>query len=109
MQIFGTGPDDERFAAWCEVWAASQRDRPPDELPRPASDLVAMGRRLVTPSGSMDGTHRAAVAGPNAHAVRALRSLRRRPAPTRRTTSMRPALDHQIEVPGQLASFRLSG
>ncbi len=34
MQILGTGPDDKRFAAWCEVWAASQRDRPPDELPR---------------------------------------------------------------------------
>ncbi len=63
MQILGTGPDDERFAAWCEVWAATQRADRPDELPRPASDHVALGRRLVTPGGAMDGTHRAAVAG----------------------------------------------
>jgi GNAT superfamily N-acetyltransferase len=63
VQIVQTGPDDEHFAAWCEVWAASQRADRPDELPRPTSDHVALGRRLVTPGGSMDGTHRAAVAG----------------------------------------------
>ena len=63
MQLLETAKDDERFAAWCEVWASSQRFDRPDELPRPASDHVALGRRLVTPGGSMGGTHRAAVAG----------------------------------------------
>jgi GNAT superfamily N-acetyltransferase len=63
VQILETGPDDERFPAWCEVWAGSQRADRPDEAPRPAGDHVALGRRLVTPGGSLDGTHRAAVAG----------------------------------------------
>jgi GNAT superfamily N-acetyltransferase len=54
-------PDDARFAAWCEVWAASERADRPDEQPRPASDHVALGHQLVTPGGSRDGTHRAAV------------------------------------------------
>ncbi|GAB3301790.1 GNAT family N-acetyltransferase [Geodermatophilus aquaeductus] len=61
MQIVETGPDDERFAAWCEVWAATQRADRPGEAPRPASDHVALGRRLTTPGGSVAGTHRAAV------------------------------------------------
>ena len=55
------GPDDDLFPAWCEVWAASQRTDRPDERPRPASDHVALGRQLVDPGGSRDGTHRAAV------------------------------------------------
>jgi GNAT superfamily N-acetyltransferase len=57
-----TGPDDERFPAWCEVWAASQRADRPDEAPRPVSDHVALGRQLTTPGGSVQGTHRAALA-----------------------------------------------
>ena len=62
MHIEEIGPDDERFAAWCEVWAAGQRvDRPADP-PRPASDHVVLGRQLVTPGGSREGTHRAGVA-----------------------------------------------
>jgi hypothetical protein len=59
-----TGPDDEWFAAWCGVWAATQRADRPDEAPRPAGDHVALGRRLTAPGGSLAGTHRAAVAGP---------------------------------------------
>ena len=62
MQVLQTGPDDERFAAWCEVWAVSERADGRDELHRPARDHVALERRLVTPGGSMDGTHPAAVA-----------------------------------------------
>src|SRR3712207_9328292 len=34
VQMLETGPDDEHFAAWCEVWAAGQRADRPDELPR---------------------------------------------------------------------------
>jgi len=56
-----THPDDARFAEWCEVWAATQRADRPDERPRPARDHVALGRRLVAPGGSVDGTHRTAV------------------------------------------------
>jgi GNAT superfamily N-acetyltransferase len=63
VQITETGPDDERFAAWCAVWAASQRADRPGEAPRPASDHVALGRRLTTPGGSVRGSHRAALAG----------------------------------------------
>jgi GNAT superfamily N-acetyltransferase len=55
------GPDDDLFPAWCEVWAAGQRVDRPDESPRPASDHVALARRLVAPGGSRDGTHRAAI------------------------------------------------
>jgi GNAT superfamily N-acetyltransferase len=63
VQILETGPDDEHVAAWCEVRAATQCADRPDELPRPASDHVALARRLDPPGGSMDGTHRAAIAG----------------------------------------------
>jgi GNAT superfamily N-acetyltransferase len=55
------GPDDDLFAAWCEVWAADERAARPGQQPRPASDHVALGRQLVAPGGSRDGTHRAAV------------------------------------------------
>ena len=61
MQILPTGPDDERFPAWCGVWAESQRADRPGEAPRSAREHVALGRRLLAPGGSMDGTHRAAV------------------------------------------------
>src|SRR3712207_9571807 len=42
---------------WCEVWAPGQRADRPDELPRPASDHVALGRRLVAPGGSRSEEH----------------------------------------------------
>ena len=61
MQLAEIGPDDDLFAAWCEVLAAGERADRPDEPPRPASDHVALGRQLVAPGGSRDGTHRAAV------------------------------------------------
>ena len=61
MNLVELGPDDELFPAWCEVWAATQRADRPDESPRPATDHVALGRQLVAPGGSRDGTHRAAV------------------------------------------------
>ncbi len=61
LDLVELGPDDALFADWCEVWAASQRADRPDEPPRPASDHVALGRQLVDPGGSRDGTHRAAV------------------------------------------------
>ncbi|RBY88845.1 GNAT family N-acetyltransferase [Blastococcus sp. TBT05-19] len=57
------GPDDDRFADWCEVWAASERADRPGEVPRPAAEHVALGRQLVEPGGSRDGTHRAALVG----------------------------------------------
>ncbi|MBM7806496.1 GNAT superfamily N-acetyltransferase [Geodermatophilus bullaregiensis] len=82
MQIVRTGPDDERFTAWCQVWAATQRAERPDEEPRPASDHVALGRRLTTPGGSTGGTHRAAVA--DGTVVGALRVL----LPVRDNTSV---------------------
>jgi GNAT superfamily N-acetyltransferase len=63
VRIVETGPEDEHFPAWCEVWAATQRADRPDDPPRPASDHVALGRRLLAPGGSQDGTHRAAVEG----------------------------------------------
>ncbi|MGY1624073.1 GNAT family N-acetyltransferase [Geodermatophilus sp. SYSU D00965] len=56
-------PDDARFPAWCAVWAAVESADRPGELPRPAVEHVALGRQLVAPGGSRDGTHRAAVAG----------------------------------------------
>ncbi|SNS76761.1 Protein N-acetyltransferase, RimJ/RimL family [Geodermatophilus saharensis] len=73
MEIVETGPDDERFAAWCAVWAASQRAARPGEAPRPASDHVALARRLTTPGGSRTGTHRVAVV--DGEVVGALRML----------------------------------
>jgi GNAT superfamily N-acetyltransferase len=61
VRIEGIGPDDERFAAWCQVWAAGQRVDRPDDPSRPASDHIALGRQLVTPGGSREGTHRAGI------------------------------------------------
>jgi GNAT superfamily N-acetyltransferase len=61
LDLVELGPDDDLFSAWCEVWAATQRADRPDEPPRPASDHVALGRQLVAPGGSREGTHRAAV------------------------------------------------
>lgn len=66
-------PDDDLFPAWCEVWAATQRDERPDETPRPASEHIALGRQLLAPGGSRDGTHRAAVV--DGRVVGALRLL----------------------------------
>ncbi|MGY1781689.1 GNAT family N-acetyltransferase [Geodermatophilus sp. SYSU D01036] len=82
MEIVRTGPDDARFAAWCAVWAAAQRADRPGEAPRPASDHVALARRLTTPGGAMRGTHRAAVA--DGAVVGALRLL----LPVRDNTSV---------------------
>jgi GNAT superfamily N-acetyltransferase len=59
--LVDTVPDDERFAAWCGVWAASQLADRPDEAPRPDGDHVALARQLLAPGGSRDGTHRAAL------------------------------------------------
>ena len=61
LRLVELGPDDDLFPAWCEVWAATQRADRPEESPRPATDHVALGRQLVSPGGSRDGTHRAAV------------------------------------------------
>lgn len=55
------GPDDDLFADWCGVWAATERADRPDETPRPPSEHRALGRQLVAPGGSRDGTHRAAM------------------------------------------------
>ena len=63
MRIGETGPDDERFGAWCAVWAASQLADRPGDAPQPADEHVALGRRLLTPGAPMRGTHRAAVDG----------------------------------------------
>ena len=61
LTLVELGPDDALFPAWCEIWAAGQRVDRPDESPRPAADHVALGRQLVGPGGSRNGTHRAAV------------------------------------------------
>ena len=59
--VVETRPDDALFAAWCEVWAASERADRPDEHPRAVSEHVALGRQLLAAGGSRTGTHRAAV------------------------------------------------
>jgi GNAT superfamily N-acetyltransferase len=61
LRLVELAPDDALFADWCEVWAAGERLDRPDDSPRPAREHVALGRALVTPGGSRDGTHRAAV------------------------------------------------
>jgi GNAT superfamily N-acetyltransferase len=63
VHLVELGPDDARFAAWCGVWAAVESADRPGELPRPAVEHVVLGRQLVAPGGSRDGTHRAAVSG----------------------------------------------
>ena len=60
-RLVETDPDDERFADWCGIWAASQLADRPDELPRPVRDHVALARQMLAPGGSRDGTHRAAL------------------------------------------------
>lgn len=60
-RIVDLGPDDDLFPAWCQVWAAVQQDDRPDDPPRPAQEHLALGRELVSPGGSRNGLHRAAV------------------------------------------------
>ena len=80
LDLVELGPDDALFPAWCEVLAASQRADRPEEPPRPASDQVALGRQLVAPGGSRDGTHRAAVVdGGVAGALRLLLPMKDNP------------------------------
>jgi GNAT superfamily N-acetyltransferase len=61
LRLTELGPDDDLFPAWCEVWAAGQRADRPDDPPRPAREHIVLGRQLIAPGGSRDGTHRAAV------------------------------------------------
>lgn len=63
VEVVETRPDDHLFGAWCAVWAASERADRPDEPARAVSEHVALGRQLLSPGGSRDGTHRAAVVG----------------------------------------------
>jgi GNAT superfamily N-acetyltransferase/RimJ/RimL family protein N-acetyltransferase len=63
VRIVATGPDDDLFGPWCEVWAAGERADRPDEAPRPASEHVALARQVAAPGSSRRGTHRAAVDG----------------------------------------------
>lgn len=63
VRLVELGPDDALFPAWCEVWAASEAAARPDEPARPAAEHVVLGRQLVEPGGSRDGTHRAALVG----------------------------------------------
>ena len=56
-----TAPDDPSFAGWCDVWTAAELAERPDDPPRPAQDHRELGRLLLAPGGSRDGTHRAAV------------------------------------------------
>jgi hypothetical protein len=55
------GSDDDLFAGWCAVWTAAHRADRPHDPPRPATEHVGLGRGLVAPGGSRDGTHRAAL------------------------------------------------
>jgi GNAT superfamily N-acetyltransferase len=72
-QLLELDPDDGLFAAWCAVWAATESADRPADLPRTYTDHVALGRQLVAPGGSRDGTHRAALLGDDV--VGALRLL----------------------------------
>ncbi len=63
MRIVETGPDDDLFPAWCEVWAAAERADRPDEEPQPASEHLGLARQLAAPGSSRRGAHRAAVDG----------------------------------------------
>lgn len=73
LRLVELGPDDAAFAAWCDVWAAAELADRPDDAPRTADDHAALGRQLVAPGGSRDGTHRAALLG--GEVVGALRLL----------------------------------
>ncbi len=63
LRLVEVDPDDDAFAAWCDVWAATESADRPGEAPRPAEDHIALGRQLLEPGGSRDGTHRAAMLG----------------------------------------------
>ena len=63
VRLVGIAPDDAAFAQWCDVWAAAELFDRPDETPRPEREHVVLGRELVGPGGSRDGTHRAALLG----------------------------------------------
>lgn len=77
VSLVETRPDDPLFERWCEVWAASSSADRPDERPRPSSEHAALGRQLLAPGGSRDGTHRAAVVdGAVAGALRLLLPVR---------------------------------
>ena len=92
VHIRETGPDDPAFADWCDVWAATQRADRPGEAPRPASDHVALGRRLTTPGGALQGTHRAAVHdGAVVGALRVLLPVRDNPAVAHLDVAVHPA------------------
>jgi GNAT superfamily N-acetyltransferase len=80
LRLVELGPDDDLFADWCRVWAATQRADRPDEPPRSATEHVALGRVLLTPGGSRGGTHRAAVVdGAVAGALRLILPLKDNP------------------------------
>ncbi len=63
LRLLEVGPDDDAFAAWCDVWAAVETADRPEQPPRPAQEHVVLGRRLLEPGGSRVGTHRAALLG----------------------------------------------
>ncbi len=63
VRLVEIGPGDAAFAAWCDVWVAAELLDRPDEAPRPMTEHVVLGRELVGPGGSRDGTHRAAMLG----------------------------------------------
>jgi GNAT superfamily N-acetyltransferase len=63
VRLVEIGPDDASFARWCAVWATAELLDRPGEAPRAATEHVVLGRELVGPGGSRDGTHRAALLG----------------------------------------------
>ena len=80
VHLVETRPDDALFASWCDVWAASQGADRPAERPQAAAEHIALARQLLTPGGSRDGTHRAAVVdGVVVGALRLLLPLRDNP------------------------------
>ncbi|MCF6508288.1 GNAT family N-acetyltransferase [Blastococcus sp. MG754426] len=80
-RIVELAPDDDLFPSWCEVWAAAGRDARPDDPPRPAQEHLALGRELLAPGGSRDGTHRAVlVDGAVAGALRLVLPLKDNPS-----------------------------
>jgi GNAT superfamily N-acetyltransferase len=63
VRLVEVGPDDDAFAAWCDVWAAVETADRPGEAPKPAREHVVLARQLLEPSGSRTGLHRAALLG----------------------------------------------
>ena len=77
LRLLELGPDDDAFAPWCDVWAAAELADRPDEAPRPTAEHVVLGRQLLEPGSSRDGTHRAAVLGDDVvGALRLIQPLR---------------------------------